>query len=113
MLSSLVYTPSSSSSVEDIFFSSLSLIFPDHIRDQHGDPGSYVIYKSQRFGDLDLKLTDPVGEDERRLFAHYLWNSGVLMAEYISGNGDGEKQLKERRRWDVKGEKVLELGAGV
>lgn len=85
------------------------------------------------------------GEDQRRKFAHYLWNAGVLVGELVGGrpaaegNGDGEKEEKENGEvvvkrvqeeedkwgegrwwlsveeealWRVKGEKVLELGAG-
>lgn len=79
------------------------MIFTDDLRNQHGDPGSSVIYKSKRYGDIELGLTDPAGEDSRKLFSHYLWNAGVQMAEYVG---------EERGRWSVEGKTVLELGAG-
>lgn len=107
MLSSLVRLPSPPNDtdiqVEDIFSSALGLIFTDDLRNQHGDPGSSVIYKSQSYGDIELRLTDPAGEDSRNLFSQYLWNAGVQMAEYVG---------EERGKWSVEGEKVLELGAG-
>ncbi|KAL9108613.1 MAG: hypothetical protein Q9187_008270 [Circinaria calcarea] len=116
MLTSLVQLPlsSGSASIEDIFSSSLELIFTDDLRTLHGDPGSTIIYKSRAFGDLELSLVDPVGEDDRRLFAQYLWNSAVQIGEFI-GNAlaeDGNPTSIRGTTWSVRGEKVLELGAG-
>ncbi len=71
--------------VGDRYSSSLSTLFPNDVPTQHGDAGSYVIYKSKRFGDLELRLADPSIEDDRWLFAHSLWNVSVQMAEFISG----------------------------
>lgn len=106
MLSSLIQHPSlSNPEVEDVFFSALNVISPDDVSVMHGDPGSSVVYKSQRYGDLELRLAEPQTEDERKLFGHYLWNAGVLLAEYIGGM-DAEKNCA------VKNERVLELGAG-
>ncbi|KAL1961400.1 hypothetical protein VTO42DRAFT_128 [Malbranchea cinnamomea] len=69
-------------------------------------------------------------EEGRRLFAHYLWGGAMVVAEGIeeadrlrrsgrfdagsSGTGGREDELlvSRRRKWDVKGQKVLELGAG-
>jgi EEF1A N-terminal glycine/lysine methyltransferase len=89
---------------EDIFASAPGLIFTDDLRNQHGDPGSIIIYKSGRFGEIELRTADPEGEDERQLFSHYLWNAGIKLAELISGEGD--------EKWQVDGQTVLELGAG-
>lgn len=104
-LSDLVHLlpPSTSEDPEDIFASAPGLIFTDDLRNSHGSPDSALIYKSSTFGDIELRTADPQGEEERRLFSHYLWNAGVLLAERV-GAGDGE--------WRVKGERVLELGAG-
>jgi EEF1A N-terminal glycine/lysine methyltransferase len=88
---------------EDIFAFAPGFLFTDDLRVQHGDPGSVIVYKSRRFGDIELRTTDPEVEDERQLFSHYLWNAGIKMAELISG---GEE------KWKVQDEKVLELGAG-
>ncbi len=99
-----VIPPDKDETVEDIFACAPGLIFADDTRNFHGDPGSTIVYKSVRFGNIELKTTDPDREEERQLFGHYLWNAGIKMAELISGEG-GEK-------WCVKGRKVLELGAG-
>lgn len=87
---------------EDYFGQSLGVIFPDDITNQHGDTDHGVIYLSPRFGDIKLELADPQGADSRKLFSHFLWNSGLQLAQFI----------EEDSEWDVKGKKVLELGAG-
>ena len=112
-------------SAEDIFSSALDLIFPDDTSTLHGDPGSLVTYKSKRFGDIELRLSRPETEEDRRLFGQYLWNAEVLLAEFVSdtnvvsrcvvSDGDGGKTNSSGMRdswWNVVGEKVLELGAG-
>jgi nicotinamide N-methyltransferase len=88
---------------EDILSSSLGVIFPDDITNQHGDRENSVIYLSPTFGSISLSLADPQGDDNRRLFSHFLWNAGLQLAEFIE---------EDDTRWVVKGEKVLELGAG-
>ena len=65
---------------EDYLSTSLGVIFPDDITNQHGDPSTPVIYTSPAFGKIFLSFADPVGEDSRRLFAQYLWNAGVYVA---------------------------------
>jgi nicotinamide N-methyltransferase len=134
MLSSLLRAqPKSATAIpdpEDIFQSSLGLIFTDDLQNQHGDPGTIVQYRSNGYGDLEFEVADPSGEIERTKFAHYLWNAGVLMAEFVGGHGkkekgDGEwgvRRFREGRMWwldedeldswKVAGETVLELGAG-
>ena len=115
MLTSLIHlpVPSESASIEDIFSSSIGFIFTDDLRNQHGDPGSSVIYRSKAFGDIELKLVEPEREDGRRLFAQYLWNAGVLMAELIGGGTlDGKAMEARGGSWDVTGQRLLELGAG-
>lgn len=84
---------------EDIFAEAASL-FPDDTRNAHGDPGSVIVYSS-RYGDLRLTVADPGREDDRKLFAHYLWNASIYCADMI-----------EKKQWDVKGHRALELGAG-
>jgi hypothetical protein len=110
-------------SAEDIFSSALSLISPDDTSTLYGDPGSHVTYRSKRFGDVVLKLSQPDTEEERRLFAQYLWNAGVLLAEFISlsvvhiigrlGDAAHSTSGGTPNGWNVAGEKVLELGAGM
>jgi nicotinamide N-methyltransferase len=136
MLSSLLRArPKLASTIpdpEDIFQSSLGLIFTDDLQNQHGDPGTIVQYRSNGYGDLEFDVADPSGEVERTKFAHYLWNAGVLMGEVIGGEGKnsrvvdeqwGVRRFKDGRTWwlreeeadawKVNGEKVLELGAGL
>jgi nicotinamide N-methyltransferase len=134
MLSSLLRVqPKIASTIpdpEDIFQSSLGLIFTDDLQNQHGDPGTIVQYRSNGYGDLEFDVADPSGEVERTKFAHYLWNSGVLLGEFIGGQGNnstgegewGVRRFRENRTWwldedelddwRVSGETVLELGAG-
>ncbi|MCJ1359436.1 MAG: hypothetical protein MMC33_009438 [Icmadophila ericetorum] len=120
MIPSLLRPPPSTTSnvdpedPEDIFTSSLGLIFTDDTLTQHGNPGSSVIYRCSAFGDLELQLVNPVNEEDRKLFAQYVWNAGVWMAEILSGGAVGEGKEGRAGKWDwsVRGEKVLELGAG-
>ena len=97
-----ILLPDRADEPEDIFASAPGLIFTDDLHNTHGDPGSTIIYKSARFGNIELKTADPQLENERRLFSHYLWNAGIQLAELISEEG----------KWTVKAHKVLELGAG-
>ncbi|KAH7382201.1 putative methyltransferase-domain-containing protein [Pyrenochaeta sp. MPI-SDFR-AT-0127] len=91
---------------EDIFGSSLGSIFTDDLQNQHGDdPETVILYRSAKYGELEFRTADVNCEEQRRKFAHYLWNAGVLMGELVSG--------REEKRWRVQGETVLELGAGV
>ncbi|RMY93880.1 hypothetical protein D0861_01648 [Hortaea werneckii] len=92
---------------EDIFASAPGLIFTDDFQNLHGDKGYTIVYKS-RWGPIELKTADPQAEGERQLFSHYLWNASISLAERISYDGDGGDNT-----WSVKGERVLELGAGV
>lgn len=89
---------------EDYLGESLGVIFPDDITNQHGDTEHPVVYLSDRFGEVELQLADPQGDDNRKLFSHFLWNSGLQIAQYIEDH--------DVRDWDVEGMKVLELGAG-
>ncbi|KAF2686117.1 hypothetical protein K458DRAFT_441739 [Lentithecium fluviatile CBS 122367] len=84
---------------------------------QHGGDASTVLHyrpSNKRFPEVQLRTAD-VHDEERWKFAHYLWNAGVLMGEVVAGREDGEWWLSpsEEEHWRVKGEKVLELGAGV
>lgn len=98
-----VIAPDADDEPEDIFAAAPGLIFTDDLRNQHGDSGSLLVYKSERFGNIELRTADPERESDRKLFAHYLWNAGIKLAELMSS---------EDETWSVKGAKVLELGAG-
>lgn len=84
---------------EDIFADAASL-FPDDTRNAHGDPEAIVVYAAST-GDIRLTAADVAGENDRRLFAHYLWNASIYCAQMIE-SGD----------WCVENSTVLELGAG-
>ena len=121
---------------EDIFSSSLNTLFPDDLQVQHGDSETRILYRSAVHGDLEFRCADVSGEEDRTKFAHYLWNSGVLMGEIVGGRdvegkgngGEGEDEWgrrefsggktwwideDEEETWAVNGHRVLELGAGV
>ena len=92
---------------EDILDSSSDFLYPDRYRNLHGNPGSEVIYDSSQFGEIYLRMAVTKETSDHFLFAHYLWNASLQMAEFVS---QAEKPLQ--RDWDLKGETVLEVGAG-
>lgn len=142
LLSSLVtlrHPTSHELTPEDIFESSLGSVFVDDLQNQHGDdPDTVIVYRPSNpaHREIELRTADVNGEEQRRKFAHYLWNAGILMAELVGGrprpnDEDGilevndvwseESRWKdgrwwtdgdEEQTWSVKGERVLELGAG-
>lgn len=106
---------------EDIFSSALTTIFTDDAINSWGSPGASITYRSPQYGSIELKV--PVHPDEeqgRKLFAHYLWNAGVVAADAIeSASSDETPDVEstpgfqwERCHWDVRGKRVLEIGAG-
>ena len=126
-------------SPEDIFGSSLGGIFTDDLQNQHGDdPDTVILYRPSNpaYKELEFRTADVDGEEQRRKFAHYLWNAGILMAELVGGRPgenrardsgvgiesiseheawkDGEwwTSREEEELWSVRGQRVLELGAG-
>lgn len=100
-------------SAEDIYSNAVGMLLPDNVLTFHGDPGSHVTYLSKRFGEMKLSLVDPHDQDERVLFAHHIWNSGIQMAEFISDASDRTNKEERDARWDVTGHSILELGSGV
>ncbi|KAL1600730.1 hypothetical protein SLS60_007118 [Paraconiothyrium brasiliense] len=124
---------------EDIFESSLGGVFVNDLQNQHGDsPTSLLIYRPSNplHPPISLHTADVTIEEQRRKFAHYLWNAGILLAELFGGRpspsdysahevsdvwgeesrwaaGEWWTDEEEERAWSVKGERVLELGAGV
>ncbi|TFA99997.1 Protein N-methyltransferase NNT1 [Trichoderma ghanense] len=102
---------------EDYLSTSLGVIFPDDIVNQHGDAEHSLIYASPKLPKpLLIELADPEGETDRRLFSHYLWNASLLLAELIERDSleDGEKDegLGKGISFDTRGLATLELGAG-
>jgi EEF1A N-terminal glycine/lysine methyltransferase len=107
---------------EDIFSSSLSNLFPDDTQLLHGDSSSVVVYKSA-FGDLEFRCADVTGQEDQSKFAHYLWNSGILMGELIGRRPELAREFTDPTRswwlsrdeeaiWSANGHRVIELGAG-
>jgi hypothetical protein len=112
-------------SAEDLFSSSLSTLFPDDAPQFHGDPGQHLLYSSPRYGDITIMIPSYPGQLEdrnqkiadgtevnevdeaRKLFAHILWSSGMVVADGLERAHDSDAGM-----WKVKGETVLELGAG-
>lgn len=60
-----------------------------------------MIYLSPTYGFITLSLADP-DPHNTKLFSHFLWNAGLQLAEFI----------EEDEAWGVRGQRVLELGAG-
>ena len=96
---------------EDILHDAAQLLYPDHYRNLHGDPGTEIVYASRQYGDIRLTLADTNERNDHFLFAHYLWNASLQLAELISEAGDEYNSASAQ--WNVKGERVLEIGAGV
>lgn len=69
---------------------------------------------------LHISLADPTGDDDRRLFSHYLWNASLLLAEFVEsgtlgleeGAGVTSPLGPPLSTFSVRGLSVLELGAG-
>ncbi|KAJ5655703.1 hypothetical protein N7507_007653 [Penicillium longicatenatum] len=129
-------------SPEDILESFIAHLFPDDAHAWHGDPGQHLLYSSPHYGDLEIavpsypeqsnkpsekatekeKVEDGANDvdNSRKLFAHFVWNSGLVVAEGVEnahvlqteGTAVTEAQKETIDIWNVKGESVLELGAG-
>ncbi|KAI0881150.1 uncharacterized protein GGS22DRAFT_173490 [Annulohypoxylon maeteangense] len=103
---------------EDFLSSSLGVIFPDDVTNQHGDAEHSLAYASPHLPrPLHIALSDPDQENDRKLFSHYLWNASLLLAEFIEAgslrlNLDVNRGELEASNFDVAGLTCLELGAG-
>jgi EEF1A N-terminal glycine/lysine methyltransferase len=109
---------------EDFLSSSLGVIFPDDVMNQHGDDDHSLQYTSPHLPrPLHLDLTEPKGDDDRRLFSHFLWNSSLLLGEFVeagtlglseyAGAGSGAERLGlPVSAFDVSSLHTIELGAG-
>lgn len=97
---------------EDFFSAGLGTLFSDDTQNSHGTPGDAVIYTSPLYGEITLKIPrHPDVEEGRKLFAHYLWNAGVVAADAIEVASNSPDKIWSSR-WNVKDKNVLELGAG-
>ncbi|KAM7201843.1 nicotinamide N-methyltransferase [Rhypophila sp. PSN 637] len=109
---------------EDFLESSLGVIFPDDVANQHGDHNNSLLYTSPHLPrPLPLSLADPKGTEDRKLFSHYLWNSSLQLAELVEaatlGLGNLDDDEKQERGiaspccdFNVRGLSTIELGAG-
>ncbi|KAK2793276.1 hypothetical protein FQN50_010016 [Emmonsiellopsis sp. PD_5] len=118
---------------EDVLTSFLPHLFPDEAPSCLGEPGKAVAYASGIWGDVTVMVPDYPKEEEeeegedgqgedvleggggveegRRLFAHYLWGGGLVIAEGIERGAAGSRGERDML-WRVEGERVLEVGAG-
>ena len=120
-----------------IFAAHAANLFLDEERCSHGHAGGAVFYDAAHLGDIRLGLPDTAGAaSEQGLYAHFVWNAAVLLAELIGGAGRLRREAARRRaeraasssllsnddaleaafwarNWDVTGTSVIELGAGV
>lgn len=122
MLPSRVFIPQPPNPTqEDIFSSGLGALFTDDTQNSHGIPGQSVIYTSPRYGEIVLGIPQhPDVEEGRKLFAHYLWNAGVVAADAIevASSTDVHQDLAadkikwSKKYWDFRDQDMLELGAG-
>lgn len=130
LLTRISVPPPDAPEAEDIFSSALTTIFTDDAINSWGSPGASISYTSPRYGPMTLQV--PIHPDEeqgRKLFAHYLWNAGVVAADAIESAssdddasrlveggddvpGKGTEVRWDPRYWDVRGKRVLEVGAG-
>lgn len=95
---------------EDIFASAAGALWTDDLVVSHGSDFSLTVYENDAITDIRLRMTKPGTHDaSTRLFAHHLWNASILMSEKLTGK---RLDTNEHGRWRVKGETVLELGAG-
>ena len=108
---------------EDLLGSSLGVIFPDDVANQHGDADHGLLYTSPHLPrPIPLVLAEVEDEADRRLWSHLLWNSSLLLAELIEAGtlglvgGPGGDAIPWDGRvappvegFDVEGLSVIEL----
>ncbi|KAJ0298471.1 hypothetical protein COL5a_009588 [Colletotrichum fioriniae] len=106
-------------SPEDYLMSSLGVIFPDDVTNQHGDAVNGIEYTSPHLRrPLTFELAEPDAADDRKLFSHYLWNSSLQLGEFVEAGTLGIDTAVPVRlgppmsHFDVRGKTTLELGAG-
>ncbi|KAK4199922.1 hypothetical protein QBC40DRAFT_281066 [Triangularia verruculosa] len=103
---------------EDYLSSSLGIIFPDDVTNQHGDADHGLLYTSPHLPkQLQFALAKVTEEKDRHLFSHYLWNSSLMLAELIEAGTLGvtipwSGLGGEVKHFDLTGLSSVELGAG-
>ena len=84
LTSRIALTGPPAESPEDFLSTALSTLDPDDALNIHGDADHGLLYTSPHLPrPLHLDLADPAGDEDRKLFSHYLWNSSLLLAELI------------------------------
>jgi predicted nicotinamide N-methyase len=128
LTSRLSHPPTTTTDPEDHFASSLGVIFPDDVTNQHSsDDTNVLLYTSPHLpSPLSLRLARVHEEADRYLFSHYLWNAALLLAELVEADTlklpPGPPPPTETTRektiapgagaFDVSGLRTIELGAG-
>ncbi|KAK3997639.1 hypothetical protein QBC44DRAFT_346871 [Cladorrhinum sp. PSN332] len=115
LIARLTLTGPDTSDPEDFLSSSLGVIFPDDVTNQHGDADHGLLYTSPHLPrPLQISLAQVSAEKDRHLFSHYLWNSSLLLAELIESGTLrlSTTETDKERSFDVSGLSTIELGAG-
>ncbi|KAF4898437.1 Protein N-terminal and lysine N-methyltransferase EFM7 [Colletotrichum viniferum] len=113
---SLVGPPAESP--EDFLISSLGVIFPDDVTNQHGDADHGIEYASPHLRKpLRFDLAEPSADDDRKLFSHYLWNASLQLGEFVEAGTLGLDTVKidlgpPVSHFNVRGLATIEFGAG-
>ncbi|KAJ0279206.1 hypothetical protein Brms1b_003608 [Colletotrichum noveboracense] len=113
---SLVGPPAESP--EDFLISSLGVIFPDDVTNQHGDADHGIEYASPHLRKpLRFDLAEPSADDDRKLFSHYLWNASLQLGEFVEAGTLGLDTVKidlgpPVSHFNVRGLTTIEFGAG-
>ncbi|KAK4179101.1 hypothetical protein QBC36DRAFT_323392 [Triangularia setosa] len=118
LTSRLTLTGPDATDPEDYLSSSLGIIFPEDVTNQHGDADHGLLYTSPHLPHpLQFSLANVTEEKDRHLFSHYLWNSSLMLAELIEAGTLGLPLPWSGLGGDVKsfgvtGLSSIELGAG-
>ncbi|VBB76326.1 Putative nicotinamide N-methyltransferase [Podospora comata] len=118
LTSRLALTGPDTTDPEDYLSSSLGIIFPDDVTNQHGDADHGLLYTTPHLPQpLQFSLANVTEEKERHLFSHYLWNSSLMLAELIEAGTLGldipwSGLGGEIKDFDITGLETVELGAG-
>ncbi|OQE47293.1 hypothetical protein PENCOP_c001G00721 [Penicillium coprophilum] len=97
-------------------YGDLNIMVPSYPSSSQSQKRSEEIAAGQAKPDGSVNQVD----EGRKLFAHFLWSAAMVVAEGVEeadtplapGESETEAQKENRELWGVKGESVLELGAG-
>ncbi|KAK2767428.1 hypothetical protein FQN54_003584 [Arachnomyces sp. PD_36] len=110
-----------SSSLPDM--KELEIMVPGYPDEKDKKDGTGVNAVKEEGKDIADVMGKEGTDDGRMLFAHYVWSAALLVAEGVEGavvaetraneNGMGCAKVERKdMRWSVRGENVMELGAG-